>query len=96
MRRARWKPRISILGSLGGLLLGLSAVVLLQQYSLLYPTREILIGGLVVGLLVGGLLIPSLFRRIAVRRINRAVSRVERARQVAVPAAPPTRPSAPD
>ncbi|MEA2683184.1 MAG: hypothetical protein QOK05_1512 [Chloroflexota bacterium] len=70
----RWKPRVSVFGTLGGFLMGLGGVVLLQQYGKLYPTTEILVGGVVLGLLVGGLVIPSLFRFIAVGRINRKIA----------------------
>jgi hypothetical protein len=74
--RVGWKPRISVLGSLGGLLLGLGVVVLLQQYGKLYPTTPILVGGVVAGVLLGGLVIPSLFRLLAVARINRKIAAI--------------------
>jgi hypothetical protein len=76
--------------------MGFSGVILLQQYAVLYPTREVLVAGLALGFLFGGVLIPSLSRRIAVRRINRAISRVERARQAGVPATTPPGAAAPE
>ena len=91
--RARWKPRLSILGLLGGLVMGLGVVVLLQQYGKLYPTTEILVGGVVGGCLVGGIVVPSLLRLVAVRRINRAIARVE-ARRTATAAVTPAMPVA--
>jgi hypothetical protein len=81
--RARWKPVISIIGTIGGLLMGLSAVVLLQQYGKLYPDTNIFIGGLIAGAVVGGVVIPSLTRFRALGRINRAIGRVEARRAAA-------------
>ncbi len=68
--RARWRPRLSVLGLLGGLLGSLGAVVLMELNGNVYPTRqwtiEALVGGVVVGLVV-----PSLGNAIAAWRINR-------------------------
>ena len=91
LRPIRWKPRISIIGTIGGLMMGLSAVVLLQQYGKLYPDRAFLIEALVAGAVIGGLVIPSLLRLRAVGRINAAVARV-RAHRQAGGAAPPDQP----
>jgi hypothetical protein len=74
--RAAWRPRISVVGVLGGLLAGAGIVVLLQQYAVVYPTRAVAIEGLVGGLALG-LIIPSLMRVFAVRRVNRAIARAE-------------------
>jgi len=74
--RAGWRPRISAVGLVGGLLAGAGVVVLLQQYALVYPTRAVAIEGLVGGLALG-LIIPSLLRVFAVRRVNRAIARAE-------------------
>jgi hypothetical protein len=74
--RVGWRPRISVVGLVGGLLAGAGIVVLLQQYALVYPTRAVAIEGLVGGLALG-LIIPSLLRVFAVRRVNRAIARAE-------------------
>lgn len=65
-----WRPRISVVGIVGGLLTGLGGGVLLQQYAVLFPTRRIAIVELAAGLVVG-LIVPSLGRAIAVSRYNR-------------------------
>jgi hypothetical protein len=75
--RVGWRPRISAVGLVGGLLAGADIVVLLQQYALVYPTRAVAIEGLVGGLALG-LIIPSLLRVFAVRRVNRAIARAQR------------------
>ena len=76
LRRAGWRPRLSVAGIIGGLLAGAGTVVLLQQYAVVYPTRAVAIEGLVGGLALG-LIIPSLLRVFAVRRVNRAIARAE-------------------
>ncbi len=69
-QRVKWRPRFSFLGIVGGMLAGMSGLILLQQYSILYPTRTV--GGVVlIGGLVFGVALPSLLRIFAVRRINR-------------------------
>jgi hypothetical protein len=68
--RARWRPRLSVLGILGGLLGSLGAVLLMELNGTVYPTRQWTIEALVGGLLVG-LIIPSLGNAIATWRINR-------------------------
>lgn len=68
-----WRPRISILALVGGFLAGLGILVLLQQYAIVYPTRTVTIVALVGGLAFG-VAVPSLFRIIAVRRLNRALA----------------------
>ncbi len=76
LRRVRWHPRIS-LGSLGsGLLAGLGAGVLLQEYAIVYPTRTVAIVELAAGLAVG-LVLPSLTRAFAVRRVNSTIAASE-------------------
>lgn len=77
LRRVRWRPRVSAVGLMGGLMAGAGAVVLLQQYALVYPTRAVAIEGLVGGLALG-LIMPSLMRIFAVRRLNRRIARAER------------------
>lgn len=86
--RARWRPRISAVGLVGGLLAGAGIVVLLQQYAVVYPTRAVAIEGLVGGLALG-LIIPSLLRVFAVRRVNRALARAERRLNAARAQQPP-------
>jgi hypothetical protein len=97
LRPIAWKPRVSIVGTIGGLMMGLSAVVLLQQYGKLYPDRAFLIESLVAGAVVGGLVVPSLVRLRAVGRINAAVARVRTRRRANVPeaAVPPVAPPVP-
>ena len=75
--RAGWRPRISVVGLVGGLLTGIGVIVLLQQYAVVYPTRAVAIEGLVGGLALG-LIIPSLLRVFTIRRVNRAIARAER------------------
>jgi len=85
-RRMSWRPRLSVVGTLGGLLGGSGVVVLLQQFSVLYPTLAVAIIGLVGGLAIG-ILVPSLGRVFRVRRVNRKLSRLEaRLRELEGPA----------
>ena len=86
--RVGWRPRISAVGLVGGLLAGAGIVVLLQQYAVVYPTRAVAIEGLVGGLALG-LIIPSLLRVFAVRRVNRAMARAERRLNAASAQQPP-------
>ena len=51
--RVPWRPRISLVALMGGLLAGAGIVVLLQQFALVYPSLTIAILGLVAGLAVG-------------------------------------------
>lgn len=78
--RMRWMPRITLLGVLSGLLAGLGAAVLLQQYSIEYPTLAAIIRDGVVGALVYGLLIPTLGNTVAILRFNGRINRLERGR----------------
>src|SRR5207302_6556124 len=71
--RIRWRPRIALLSLLSGVLLGLGALVLFQQFSVFYPTRTIAITGLAAGF-VAGIAVPSLRRVRAIRRFNRAIA----------------------
>src|SRR5207244_899037 len=71
--RVRWHPRISILGLVAGLLTGLGALVLLQQYAIVYPTRTVAIVMLAAGLVVGFVL-PSIRRLFATRKLNRTLA----------------------
>jgi hypothetical protein len=69
-RRVRWRPRLSVLGILGGILGSAGAVVFMELNGNVYPTRRWTIEAVVGGLLVG-LIVPSLGSVIAVWRINR-------------------------
>ena len=51
-RRNGWRPRLSLLGMLSGAFGGLGVIVLLQQYAVAYPTRGLLLTGLVGGALL--------------------------------------------
>jgi hypothetical protein len=75
-RRMSWRPRLSAFALLAGLVGGAGVVVLLQQYSVVYPTRAVAIAGLAGGPALG-LIIPSLMRIFPVRRFNRAIARLE-------------------
>lgn len=69
--RVRWKPRISFLGLISGVLFGLGSLVLAQQYAFVFPTRTIAIVWIITAVLMSGAVLPSLFRIVAVKRINR-------------------------
>jgi len=77
--RVRWTPHVTLLGLLSGLLAGVGATVLLQQYSIDYPTLAAIIRNVVVGVAVYGLVIPTLGYTLAVRRLNGSIARYERA-----------------
>jgi len=68
--RARWGIRLSAVGLLSGVLAGAGAVVLLQQYAVVYPSTGVIAAGLAAGLAVG-ILLPSLGRTLAIRRARR-------------------------
>ena len=71
--RARWRPRIAFLPVAAGLLLAGGITVLLQQYSLVYPTRLFTVVVGLAGLLVG-VVIASLIRLLAVHWANRTAT----------------------
>ena len=73
--RAAWRPRLSVLGLLGGLLGSAGAVVLMELNGNVFPTRRWTAEALVGGLLAG-LILPSLGNAIAVIRINRRRARI--------------------
>ncbi|MEA2646272.1 MAG: hypothetical protein QOE92_1355 [Chloroflexota bacterium] len=98
LRRVGWKPKLSLMGLLGGLLMGISVMVLLQQLAILYAEREVFLAFSVGGTVLGGIVVPSIFRTIAVNRINAAIQRAEARREQqppAAPAGPPPGPTAP-
>ena len=74
--RAAWRPRLSISGIIGGILLGLGVVVLLQQYGELFPNITTIVGYIVAGLALG-IVPPSLIRAWNVLSLNRALARAE-------------------
>jgi hypothetical protein len=89
LRRVPWRPRITIVGLLGGLLAGAGVVVLLQQYAVTPLTRSLAIEGLVIGLVVG-LILPSVVRVWSVVHVNGTIATAERRLNEALAeAAPP-------
>jgi hypothetical protein len=76
--RARWTPRITLLGIVCGLIAGVGLAVLLQQYSVAIATRMLLIQTLVLGVVVYGLILPTIGRTIAVMRVNGRIAEAER------------------
>ena len=70
----KYKPKISLVGLVSGLLLGISILALLHQNGTLYPTRNQAIIAAVGGLLVCGILLPSLTRLRKVRKVNRQLA----------------------
>jgi len=73
--RARWRPRFSFVGIVGGFLSGVGGLVLLQQYAVLFPTRTVAIV-FVAGGVILGITLPSLLRVRAVRKTNRRLARL--------------------
>ena len=84
--RARWGPRFSIAAMLGGMLASVGALVLLQQFAVIWPTRSLGYLGLVLGLLAG-IVLPSLRRIGTVRRVNRIIGGIEQRLHGATPPA---------
>lgn len=76
LRRASWKPRITVVGMLGGLLGGLGAAVLLQQYGVSPLTPAQAVVGLLAGL-AAGIIIPSLVHLWSVMRVNGKIADAE-------------------
>jgi hypothetical protein len=76
--RARWTPRITLLGLICGVIAGAGGAILLQQYSVAIATRSLLIEMLIAGAVVYGLVIPTLGRTIAVLRVNSRAARAEK------------------
>lgn len=84
--RIRFRPRVSISGTLSGAVGGLGVVVLLQQFAIAYPTRSLTIVGLIGGAVVH-LLIVNAGRAANVSRLNGRLSAAE-ARLAAAPTVP--------
>lgn len=74
--RIRFRPRISISGTLSGAVGGLGAVVLLQQFAIAYPTRNLTILGLVGGAVVH-LVLVNAGRAANVSRLNSRLTAAE-------------------
>jgi hypothetical protein len=66
----RFRPYVSVWGSVSSVVFGLGSIVLAQQFAVLYPTLLLTISWLVVCVLFGGLLVPSLIALSAVRSVN--------------------------
>lgn len=76
--RARWTPRITLLGLVSGLLAGAGAVVLLQQYAIEYPTMAAAVRNVVIAVVLYGVVVPTIGRTLAVRRLNGRIAKLER------------------
>lgn len=76
--RAPWLPRITLLGLVSGLIAGAGAVVLLQQYSIQYPTLGVIITWVLVGMAVYGIVLPTIGYTISWMRVNGRISRLEK------------------
>lgn len=83
-RRARWTPRVTIAGVLGGLLAGVGAAVLLQQFAVQVLTVTLLIECAVGGLIIG-ILLPSLAKLWSVLRVNAAIRSAQKRLAAAAP-----------
>jgi hypothetical protein len=99
LRRVPWRPRITGLGLLGGLLGGAGLVVMFQQFAVTPLTGEMAIEGLVCGLVVG-LLLPTLVQTWTIMGLNGKIGGAERRLSQAMglsgrPAAPPQPPEEP-
>ena len=77
LRRVPWRPRLSLVGLAGGLLLGVGVAVLLQQFAVAPMTRGLAIQGLAGGIVIGFLL-PNLMHTLGVLRVNSSIMGAER------------------
>ena len=68
-----YRPYFPLRGIIGGALLGLSIVVLLQQFAVVFPSRSVVLIA-VLGGIVLDLLLANLLRASAVRRAPAAAS----------------------
>lgn len=75
--RARWLPRITLVGLVGGLFAGAGVLVLLQQFAVIYPTMSWAICLLVIGAIAYGFVLPTLGFTIGWLRVNSKVARLE-------------------
>jgi hypothetical protein len=76
--RMRWHPVFSWVSVISGVLAALGGLVLLQQYSILFPSTTVVSVGLGLGVLAG-LLVPSLMRLIRVAKWNRGAAAIDAA-----------------
>jgi len=76
LRRVSWLPRFTVAGILGGLLAGVGAVTLLQQFGVTPLTRTLAIEGIVAGVALG-VILPSLLQLLSVMKVNGAIARGE-------------------
>ncbi|HEX7166459.1 MAG TPA: hypothetical protein VF230_05705 [Acidimicrobiales bacterium] len=70
----RYKPKVSLVGLVSGVLVGASLLALAHQNGSLYPTRNLAIAAVVAGALLCGILFPSLVRLRAVGKANRRIA----------------------
>jgi hypothetical protein len=71
-QRIQWRPRVTVIGVLGGFLGAIGFLVLLQQEGIVYPTLMVWIFSVVLGLVVGvGL--PALASFLVIARYNRSI-----------------------
>jgi len=91
--RVRWRPRLSVLGILGGILGSAGAVVFMELNGNVYPTRRWAIEAVVGGLLVG-LVVPSLGNAVAAWRINRRRTASQAPQPPSAPAVSASQPAA--
>jgi hypothetical protein len=68
--RVRYRPLFSVVAIVTGAIGGLGVLVLLQQAGTVYPTRNVTILAVVLGV-AWGIAVPSLMRLRKVRRVNR-------------------------
>lgn len=76
----RYKPKVSLVGMLSGVLVGISLLALAHQNGSIYPTRNLAIASAVAGLLLFGIALPSLTRMRKVRKVNRRLAALGSAR----------------
>src|SRR5258706_9266996 len=90
--KARARYRFSILGILSGIVGGLGALILVQQYAVAYPTNTLMVGAPVAGVLLS-LVLTNLAASAAARRAKRQVGTAAPATATASAPAPPPEPA---
>ncbi|OGO50761.1 MAG: hypothetical protein A2148_03445 [Chloroflexi bacterium RBG_16_68_14] len=73
-QRPIWLPRITLLGLVSGFLAGAGLTVLLQQYSIMYPTLGVIITWVIVGMVVYGVVLPTIGTVIGTLRVRGRVA----------------------
>lgn len=76
MTTVRFRPAITVLGVLSGLIGGIGVLTLLQQAGIVYPTRNVTLVAAALGI-AWGVAVPSLRRLRRIRRINRRLAALE-------------------